>query len=133
MTPGQRSQRSRLANLDRWSRLDAAQRAAATAPARDALRRKYLAQADPDGTLPEAEREKLARQARQADIERMALAASRARTAATVARREARAVAFWDCPKCGSPAGVRCGKRRSGPIPSHPHAVRVALLDAAGQ
>jgi hypothetical protein len=81
ITPGQRRQRARLANAARWSRLPGDQRAAATANARAALWRKYLDQVDPDGVLPEDEREKLARQARRADLERWSLMASRARSA----------------------------------------------------
>jgi hypothetical protein len=81
ITPGQRRQRARLANAVRWSRLPGGQRADQTAKARAALWAKYLAQVDPDGVLPEAEREKLARQARRADLERWSLMASRARTA----------------------------------------------------
>jgi hypothetical protein len=81
ITPGQRRQRARLANAARWSRLPGDQRAAQTAAARAALWAKYLAQVDPDGTLPEAERQMLARSARRADLERWSLMASRARSA----------------------------------------------------
>jgi hypothetical protein len=86
MTPGQVRQRARAANAARWSRLPADQRRAQTQAARDAVWRKYLAQVDPDGLLPEAERNRLARQARQADLERWSLMASRARSAAKQAR-----------------------------------------------
>jgi hypothetical protein len=81
ITPGQRSQRARAASAARWSRLPADQRAAQTAKARAAIPAKYLRQIDPDGVLPEAEREKLARQARHADLQRWSLMASRARSA----------------------------------------------------
>jgi hypothetical protein len=134
MTPAQRTQRARIANADRWSRLPGDQRAAQTAPARAALRQKYRDQVDPDGVLPEAERERLARSARQADIERWALMASRARTAKAQTRRQAQAVALRACPECGSPPGERCGNRRPGPTPGRPHAARVELLGTtAGQ
>jgi hypothetical protein len=65
--------RSEVANGRRWSRVPYAERAAQTAAARDALWAKYLAQVDPDGVLPEAEREALARQARKADMAALAL------------------------------------------------------------
>lgn len=89
ITPGQRRQRARLANAARWSRLPGDQRAAQTANARAALWQKYLRQVDPDGVLPEAEREKLARAARRADLERWSLMASRARSAKASGGQEA--------------------------------------------
>jgi hypothetical protein len=92
ITPDQRRQRSRIANAARWSRLTAEQRAAQTAKARAAAFARYLTQVDPDGTLPETERQKLAREARLADLERMSFAASRARSAKAARRaREAAA------------------------------------------
>jgi hypothetical protein len=81
ITDSQRRQRAQLANDARWSRLPPGQRAAQTQAARDAVWAKYLTQVDPEGALPEREREKLARQARRADLRRWSLQASRARTA----------------------------------------------------
>jgi hypothetical protein len=135
MTPGQRSQNARLAAAARWSRLAGDQRAAQTAKARAAIPAKYLRQVDPDGVLPKAEREKLARQARRADLERWSLMASRARTARAQEGREAQAVERCACPACGRPAGERCRSASGlGRPPNRPHAARVALLGAtAGQ
>lgn len=81
LTPAQRSLRSRIAMDDRWSRVPRGERAAQTKAARDAAFARYLRQVDPEGLLPEAERVALARQARRADLRRMALKAARARTA----------------------------------------------------
>lgn len=80
MTDAQRRQRALLANDTRWSRVPYPERAAQTAKAREALWAKYKAQVDPDGVLPEAEREALARQARRADMARMSLKSSRNRS-----------------------------------------------------
>jgi hypothetical protein len=77
----QRRQRALLANDVRWSQTPHDKRLAQTAAARAAVFAKYLRQVDPDGVLPEGERDALARQARRADLRRMALKASRARTA----------------------------------------------------
>ena len=73
--------RAKIANGKRWSRVPYADRAAHTAPARSVQWAKYLAEVDPDGVLPEAEREALARQARSADMR--ALAFKRSRKAAS--------------------------------------------------
>ena len=89
ITREQRRLRAQLANDTRWSRLPAGQRTAQTQAARDAVRAKYLAQVDPDGVLPEAEREALARQAHRADMRRRSLMASRARSAQAAAARDA--------------------------------------------
>ena len=78
--PEQRSLRARIANDLRWSRIPRAERSTHTQAARDALWRKYLDQVDPDGTLPEAEREALARQGRRADLGRASLKAARIRS-----------------------------------------------------
>ena len=88
LTPEQRSQRARIANATRWSRVPYAERAAQTQAARDALWRKYLDAVPPEVTDP-AEREALARQARRADLTRASLKASRARTARAAAARQA--------------------------------------------
>jgi hypothetical protein len=80
LTPEQRRLRAQIANDARWSRLSHAERAAQTQAARDALFAKYCRQVDPDGQLPQAEREALAAQARRADLLRAALKSSRSRT-----------------------------------------------------
>ena len=86
MTPEQLRLRSELGNAKRWSRVPYPERAASTAKARAALWDKYLRQVDPDGVLPEAERQALARQARRADMLAMALKASRNRSRKAGAR-----------------------------------------------
>ena len=80
LTPEQRSLRARIANDLRWSRIPVAERSAHTQAARDALWRKYERQVDPDGKLDPAERARLARQARRADLARASLISARNRT-----------------------------------------------------
>jgi hypothetical protein len=77
LTPSQRSQRARIAAHTRWSKeLD---RTAATAPGRRAAFEKLLDEVDPERKLPEAERLKRAKNAQQAQLERVRLAASKSR------------------------------------------------------
>ena len=52
-----------------------------TAPARAAFLAGFEQQVDPEGTLPEAERQRRAEHARKAHFTRMALASARARRA----------------------------------------------------
>jgi hypothetical protein len=80
LTREQRVMRAKIANDRRWSRVPYPERAAQTAKARDTLWAKYLAEVDPEGRLPEAEREALARQARRADMRALALKQSRNRS-----------------------------------------------------
>jgi len=80
LTPNQRRARAQIANDVRWSRVPYPERAAQTAKARATMWQRYLDQVDPEGTLPEAEREARARQARRADMRRMSLKRSRNRT-----------------------------------------------------
>ena len=77
MTPEERRRTRRIAALERWAREP--NRTAATAPARDGFTRKLEHQADPEQVLPPHERARRAEQLRQAHMERMAQAASRAR------------------------------------------------------
>jgi hypothetical protein len=77
LTPEQVRLRSQLANATRWSRVPRAERPSQTQAARDALWAKYLARVDPEGVLPEDERQALARQARRADMLAMSLKSSR--------------------------------------------------------
>lgn len=77
LTPAQRSLRSRIASHTRWANCD--DRIAATQPARDAFRDRWLDQVDPDRVLPPVERAKRAEHAMKAHMTRMALASAKAR------------------------------------------------------
>lgn len=61
------------------ARLDSAGRAARTAPARDARWQKYLDQVDPGQIMTDADRERAARHALTADMQRLSLLAAKAR------------------------------------------------------
>lgn len=78
-TPSNRSTASQIAALTRWGRCD--DRAAATKPAREGLRRKFEQQVDPAGLLPPAELEYRVNQLMKAHMLRMTLAAKKARAA----------------------------------------------------
>ncbi len=84
LTPVQRSIRGRIAANIRWA--NEPDRLAATKPGRDAAFQKLLDEVDPERTLPEVERLKRARNAQKAHLERVRLAASRARVAASRAK-----------------------------------------------
>lgn len=71
------SQRARIAAYTRWSRTPDA--ASATAPARQAFELRFEREVDPDGTLPEDVRRKLAERARKAYFARLAYASAKAR------------------------------------------------------
>jgi hypothetical protein len=76
----ERALHARIAAAERWGRSGSRDaRAAATVPARAGLRAKFLREADPDGTLSEAERERGADQLMQAHMLRMSLKARTAR------------------------------------------------------
>jgi hypothetical protein len=77
LTPSQRSQRARIAAHTRWA--NEPDRLAATAPGRRAAFEKLVDEVDPERKLPEAERLKRAKNAQQAQLERIRLAASRNR------------------------------------------------------
>lgn len=78
-TPEQRALRARLAAHTKWA--NTADPTAATQAARDAFMARFLREVDPDGLLPEAERNRRAESARKAYFTRLALASSRARSA----------------------------------------------------
>lgn len=56
----------------RWARTSRAERQASTAPAFEGRMRRYRAAVDPDGILPEDERERLARDLMSADMAALA-------------------------------------------------------------
>jgi hypothetical protein len=69
LTPAQRSTRARIAANDRWAKEP--DRLKATQPGRNAAFQKLLNEVDPEGTLPEDERLKRARNAQKAHLERI--------------------------------------------------------------
>lgn len=77
MTPEQRALRSKLGAHTRWA--NCTDRTAATQPARDAFRDRWLDQVDPERVLPAAERTKRADHAMKAHMTRMALNSAKAR------------------------------------------------------
>ena len=77
LTPEQRSIRGAIAANDRWSREDPAENAAR---GQRGLIEKFRREVDPDGTLPEAERERRTQCAYRAHFQRLALASSKARS-----------------------------------------------------
>lgn len=77
LTPAQRSHRASIAAHTRWSKEP--DRLAATAPGRRAAFEKLLEEVDPEGKLSEAERLKRAKNAQQAQLARIRLAASKGR------------------------------------------------------
>lgn len=87
LTHEQRVLMGRIGGHTSWARTP--DRAARTAPARAAYQRRFEREADPDGTLPDAERLRRAKALQSAYMARLALRSSRARTRATAARREA--------------------------------------------
>ncbi len=79
LTPSERSTRARIAVYERWARTTAADRIAATAPARQGLLDRFERLVDPDGLLDPAERARRADAARKAHYLRMALKSAKAR------------------------------------------------------
>jgi hypothetical protein len=79
VTPDERRLRAQIGAHEQWAREP--DRTARTAKARRAFLAKLEAQVDPQGVLPPEERARRAEHLRQAHMKRMALAASRARTA----------------------------------------------------
>ncbi len=77
LSPAERSQRARIAAHARWAKEP--DRVAATAPGRRAALEKLYDEVDPERQLPEGERLKRAKNAQQAHLERIRLAASRKR------------------------------------------------------
>ena len=76
MTPEERHHRARLAALTRWGKQDPKP---AMRKAREAQYAAFLREADPDGTLPDAERKRRADALWRANLARMALASAAAR------------------------------------------------------
>lgn len=73
------SLRGRLGAQESWARTS--DRTGRTAPARKAFNDRFLKQVDPEGVLPEKERQQRAEQARKAFYTRMALKSVQARRA----------------------------------------------------
>lgn len=70
---------AKIAANERWA--TTADRTAATAPARQGLRRKFAAEVDPEGVLPVAELERRVDHRMRAHMLRMSLASKQARQA----------------------------------------------------
>lgn len=83
-TPSERSLRGSIASHESWARTE--DRAARTAPARRALFDKFEHEADPDGVLSPADRQRRAEHLRKAYFQRLALKSARARRKAKEAR-----------------------------------------------
>lgn len=81
--PNDRILRARIASAVRWSR--EADRSNATAPARAAFNDRFARQVDPDGKLPEPERQRRAESARKAYYLRLALRSAQVRRGRKVA------------------------------------------------
>jgi hypothetical protein len=77
LTPAEQSHRARIAAHVRWA--NEPDRLAATAPGRRAAFEKLLDEVDPDRALSGAERLKRAKNAQQAQLARIRLAASKSR------------------------------------------------------
>jgi hypothetical protein len=73
LTPEQRVLRSRIGGLAKSAKFDPRE---ATEPARVGWRAKWLREADPDGVLPDAERERRADALMRAHMSRLALSRS---------------------------------------------------------
>jgi hypothetical protein len=77
LSPGQRTERAKIAANARWGReID---RLAATKPGRDAAWQKLLHEADPEGILSESERLKRAKNLQQEQMARIRFLASKVR------------------------------------------------------
>ncbi|GHD04285.1 hypothetical protein GCM10010313_20390 [Streptomyces violarus] len=85
LTPEQLRLRASIAANTLWSLTE--DRAAHTAPARQAFLGRFERVVDPDGTLTPEERARRAQHARKAYFQRLALASSKARAAKAGARR----------------------------------------------
>ena len=77
LTPEERAMRARVAVHTSWAHT--VDRAARTAPARDAAFARYERQVDPDGVLPPDVRRQRAEHARKADMQRLAMKSAQAR------------------------------------------------------
>jgi hypothetical protein len=76
LSPAERTLRARLAAHSRWAKHDPV---AGTAPARAEFLSRFERDADPDGTLPRAERARRAEHLRKAYFTKLALASARVR------------------------------------------------------
>lgn len=83
-TPSERSLRGSIASHESWARTE--DRSARTAPARRALLDKFEREADPDGVLSPAERQRRAEHLRKAHFQRLALKSAQSRRKAKEAR-----------------------------------------------
>ena len=90
LTPDERSQLAAAAAHESWA--NTADPTARTAPAREALDRRFEAEADPDGVLPPEERARRAEHLRRAFYSRLSARAAQARRQAAEARRAAEAL-----------------------------------------
>ncbi|GAB3856722.1 hypothetical protein GCM10029963_53570 [Micromonospora andamanensis] len=82
LPPSQRQLAAGIGALHRWSRIHSAEgRAAGTAPAREARRRRLEQQADPDGLLSPKELEAAVDRLSRAHMRKAALASAKARAA----------------------------------------------------
>lgn len=77
LTPAERKLRGSIASYESWAKTP--DRAARTAPARNAHRQKFEDQVDPDGLLDPVERAKRADFAYRAHMKRLALMSAKAR------------------------------------------------------
>lgn len=85
-THKERSLRASIGANSRWAAEP--DRTKATEPARRGLLAKFEKQVDPDGTLPAAERARRAENALRAHMQRMSLAAAKARRIKSAERRK---------------------------------------------
>ncbi|MDO9378926.1 MAG: hypothetical protein Q7T56_08745 [Nocardioidaceae bacterium] len=76
-TPADKTLSAQIAANTRWG--NTTDRSAATSAARRGLRAKFETQVDPDGTMHPAERERRVESLMKAHMQRMTLAAKRAR------------------------------------------------------
>lgn len=82
--PEERALIARLAAHESWAQT--VDRAARTAPGREALADRFIREVDPDGTLDPVERAKRAESARRAFYTRLSLKSAQARRARSKAR-----------------------------------------------
>lgn len=86
-TPAERRLAAQIAAHESWATTP--DRSARTAPARAALMARFEEQADPDGTLPPAERAQRAEHLRKAHFQRLALLSAQSRRIAKEASEKA--------------------------------------------
>ncbi len=81
LTPAERSLRASIAAHTRWANTSTADRRRQADRGQAALLASFVAQVDPDGSLPPQEREQRARNLLSAHMKRLALRSSQARRA----------------------------------------------------